>query len=451
MKLKSKWLDWLRKRNFLRYSSGSRLGESLSEQEENGEFEEIRILGMDASDDVVVPGRSVFGDDSEEENFEDLLPHWTEEPVRETDTEDSKWSELYEAPKWSDEVSIDHESQQPVGDFDEATAAIFFDEDLDANSGFSGEFDPPVLPPDSPTSTSQRPLLNQTDTPSSVGTPVEQRPGNSPRDMSAAIMTGLALLALALVAFFVGAKATLVLTTVLLTLAVSEFFLAVRRGGYQPATLLGMTAVAALNLGAYWRFEAAIPLVLMLTVIFSLLWYLTGVDRNMPLANIGLTLFGVLYVGLLGCFAGLMLTDPNGVAMVLSAVLVTVGYDVGGLVVGRIMGRTPLSAVSPNKTVEGLIGGMAIAFLMAVLAVGQFAPFGDSPGGLGSAFLLGLVGAIAAPLGDLSESMIKRDLGLKDMGSILPGHGGLLDRFDALLFVLPSTYFVARLLDLFTA
>jgi len=120
------------------------------------------------------------------------------------------------------------------------------------------------------------------------------------------------------------------------------------------------------------------------------------------------------------------------------------------LVIGRIVGRTPLSAVSPNKTMEGLIGGMAVAFGVAVLIVGRITPFGQDPGDLGSAFVLGVVAALAAPLGDLCESMLKRDLGVKDMGSMLPGHGGLLDRFDALLFVLPATYFTARLLDLFT-
>ncbi len=144
-----------------------------------------------------------------------------------------------------------------------------------------------------------------------------------------------------------------------------------------------------------------------------------------------------------------MLSDKNGVGMLLAAVLITVGYDTGGLLVGRLMGRTPLSSVSPNKTMEGLLGGMAISFLTGVIVVGQITPFGQDPGDLGTAFVLGLVGALAAPLGDLSESMLKRDLGVKDMGSVLPGHGGFLDRFDALLFVLPATYFTARLLNLF--
>ena len=88
---------------------------------------------------------------------------------------------------------------------------------------------------------------------------------------------------------------------------------------------------------------------------------------------------------------------------------------------------------------------------MRVLVVGRITPFGQGPGDLMSVAVLGIVTAVAAPLGDLCESMIKRDLGIKDMGSILPGHGGLLDRFDALLFVLPATYYTARMLDLFGA
>ena len=87
---------------------------------------------------------------------------------------------------------------------------------------------------------------------------------------------------------------------------------------------------------------------------------------------------------------------------------------------------------------------------VAVVGGGQIGAVGRVPGDVGSAFVLGMVVALAAPWGDLGEAMIKRDRGLKDMGTILPGHGGLMDRFDALLFVLPATYYTARLMDLFT-
>ena len=403
------------------------------------EFEEIRILGLETPEDVIEPGRSVFGGESASS---EELPHWTEEPAEKSQNDDL-WSEIDQKPKWSDEVLIDHESQQPVGDLDEATAAIFFDEELPESDPFSGEFNPPVIPPEETKIEEVPPIFKPTSQPS------VQAQSSQSRSMSKALATGVTLGAVFLAVCMIGATATLVFSTVLLVFAGSEFFLASRRAGYQPATLLGMASIAALNLGAYWRFESVILLILALTVTFTLLWYLTGVDRNMPIANTSITLFGVGYIGLLGCFIGLMLNDENGIGMLLAAVLITVGYDTGGLLVGRLIGRTPLSSVSPNKTMEGLLGGMAISFLTGVIVVGQITPFGQDPGDLGTAFVLGLVGALAAPLGDLCESMLKRDLGIKDMGSVLPGHGGFLDRFDALLFVLPATYFTARLLNLF--
>ena len=356
-------------------------------------------------------------------------------------------------------MPADHESQQPVGMIDKSDAAALFFEDDPAGPGVGGmEFNPPLMPPENPQQSQAAPAVATAARPEA---PARRRPAggggmggggrSDARDMPMAIVTAIALGALALIAFKLGTDATLALVTVVLTLAAAEFFLAVRRAGYQPASLLGIVAVAALSLAAYWRFEAAIPLVLGLTVLFSLLWYLTGIDRDAPMLNVSVTMFGVLYIGLLGSYAGLMLSDPNGVGMLLAAVLVTVGYDTGGLLVGRLVGRTPLAAVSPNKTMEGLIGGMGVAFAVAVLVVGRITPMGQAPGDLGSAFVLGVVAALAAPLGDLCESMIKRDLGIKDMGTVFPGHGGFLDRFDSLLFVLPATYYTARLLDLFAA
>jgi len=414
-------------------------------------FEEIRILGLETADDNVEPGRSVF----DEQPAEGDLPHWTEPPATVDPAASGQWSGLDDSPKWADQVPGDHESQQPVGMMDESSAALFFGDESAGPVAGGMEFDPPLMPPDNPPPQPAAPPVTTAERPAA---PDRRGPGggggggrSDARDMPMAIITGVALGALALIAFKLGTDATLALVTFVLTLGAAEFFLAVRRAGYQPASLLGIVAVAALSLGAYWRFEAAIPLVLGLTVLFSLLWYLTGIDRDAPMLNVSVTLFGVLYIGLLGSYAGLMLSDPNGVGMLLAAVLITVGYDTGGLLFGKMVGRTPLAAVSPNKTMEGLIGGMGVAFAVAVLLVGRIAPMGQAPGDLGSAFVLGVVAALAAPLGDLCESMIKRDLGIKDMGTILPGHGGFLDRFDALLFVLPATYYTARLLDLFAA
>ncbi|NIR41037.1 MAG: phosphatidate cytidylyltransferase, partial [Actinobacteria bacterium] len=209
--------------------------------------------------------------------------------------------------------------------------------------------------------------------------------------------------------------------------------------------------VVTMPLAVYWRGEAAIPLVLVLSVVFGSLWFLTGVGNESPVRGLGATLLGILHIGVLGSYAALMLAIPeHGTGLLTAAILVTVGYDVGGLFIGRAMGRTPLSAASPNKTMEGLVGGCVAAIVVGLVMglLEQPSPLANGDldgGGLGTALLLGVVAAATAPVGDLAESQLKRDLGIKDMGSILPGHGGLLDRFDSMLFVLPATYYVARI------
>jgi phosphatidate cytidylyltransferase len=167
--------------------------------------------------------------------------------------------------------------------------------------------------------------------------------------------------------------------------------------------------------------------------------------------NAAVTVFGVVYVGLLGAYASLILRVPDGRGdgrgIFIGVVVAVVANDVGALVIGRQAGRAPLApTISPNKTIEGTIGGGLVGVVVSFIVLGFI---GIEPWDSGSAIALGLVVAVAAPLGDLCESMIKRDLGIKDMGTVLPGHGGLLDRFDALLFCLPATFYLCRLLDIF--
>jgi phosphatidate cytidylyltransferase len=240
----------------------------------------------------------------------------------------------------------------------------------------------------------------------------------------------------------------MVLVTAVVALAVAELYGVLRQAGYQPVALAGITGTVGLLVGAYNYGTAAIPTVLFLTTAVCLLWYLVGAAHEAPVMNVGVTLLGLLWVGLFGSFAALMLSlgDP-GVGILLAAILGTVGYDVGGLFVGKNAGRQPLSAASPNKTVEGLFGGCVTAFVVVVLlsALFGFGPIDSFAEGA----MVGLAVALFAPLGDLCESLVKRDLGVKDMGAILPGHGGLLDRFDGLLFVLPAVWLLATMKDFF--
>jgi phosphatidate cytidylyltransferase len=268
--------------------------------------------------------------------------------------------------------------------------------------------------------------------------------------MRVAIISGVVFGALGLICFAAGTVATLVLVTIIVLLATAEGYAAFRRAQYHPATLLGLVAVLSLMIETYNKGVAALPLVLVLLVAGSFIWYLARVEPAAdPARGMLSTVFIFVWVGAFGSFAALLLNpnlfpDRHGIAFILAAVIVTVADDVASLLVGSAMGNHQLApSISPNKSWEGLIGGGLAAILVSVVVVHFIHPWTVS-----KALLYGVVVAVVAPLGDLSQSMIKRNLGLKDMGRLLPGHGGVLDRFDGLLFVLPATYFVVKALHL---
>jgi CDP-diglyceride synthetase len=261
--------------------------------------------------------------------------------------------------------------------------------------------------------------------------------------------TGVAAAIVALLAFKLGTVPSLVLTVIVVTFAAGECFGVLRRAGYHPATLLGLVGTISLMVGAYTKGVAALPLILVLITVFTLIWYLFGIERGSPVAGTAATLLTVGWVSLLGSFAGLLLSpssfpDRHGIAFLLGAIIATVANDIGALVIGGWLGSRALAPnISPNKTWEGLFGGAVFSILASTVIVGAIHPWSPS-----NAALLGVVVAVVAPIGDLCESLLKRDLRLKDMGALLPGHGGVLDRVDALLFVLPATYYLVRALNI---
>lgn len=270
---------------------------------------------------------------------------------------------------------------------------------------------------------------------------------SSDRDMRTAVAVAVGFAAAALVLFWVGGPVgAMAVVVAVLGYAAYEWFVAAHESGFQPLLPVGVVATVGTAIAAYNYGEQALPLALVLAVAVCFLWYIVGAGGERPVANIGVSLIGICWVGLFGSFAALLLSAPNGVALLLAAVVPTVGYDVGALFVGRSAGSRPLSEASPNKTIEGLAGGMILAIVAAVaFALVGVTPFDSWQEGV----RVGLLVALVAPLGDLSESKLKRDLGLKDMGSVLPGHGGMLDRFDGLLFVLPAMWYLARVSDFF--
>jgi phosphatidate cytidylyltransferase len=161
-------------------------------------------------------------------------------------------------------------------------------------------------------------------------------------------------------------------------------------------------------------------------------------------ARLGLAAFGVFYLGLLCAPLALMQRDaPHGRAWVLMAIALTFSNDTGAYFAGRALGRHKLyPAVSPAKTVEGAVGGMLAGLLVMLGARATLVPWLTVADCLLAALPAGVIG----PIGDLVESLIKRAFGVKDSGKLIPGHGGILDRIDALLFVSAWLYVYATYL-----
>jgi len=272
--------------------------------------------------------------------------------------------------------------------------------------------------------------------------------GSPARNLPMAVMVGGGFSVLALVVFLVGGSlGPWLLATVVVMACAYELFGVFQRSGLRPATLLGLTSCFALMWGAYARGVPAITLVLFLAFVGSMLWYLLKVIHARPLLGVATTMLGVVWVGMLGSFAPLMLAAaPDGRMLFVGAIVCAVASDVGGLAAGTLAGRTQLAPdVSPNKTVEGTLGGLLLSIVLGVIIGLSSEVWGGS---FVNGLLLGLVVGVIAPIGDLSQSLIKRDLGVKDMGTALPEHGGFLDRFESLLFALPATYFLALTRDL---
>jgi phosphatidate cytidylyltransferase len=418
-----------------------------------------------------------FEDFDDEDSF--VLPHWTEPPTGQVpkvvvgeEFEEEPLASYGSQPRWRDEgdrtVETDFDDlvddaprlgalgayEGPGAHEDEVD---FFDAEADRDplEAFAPEEEPVVAAP------RRRPGPGRGrggERPAPSG-PQGTGAGGGDRNLVVAVLVGVVLVAVGLLAFSLGGLATTILACVVVGAASFEYFTAVQQRGYQPATLLALVAIVGLLFATYFSGLGAYPVVLTLTVVLGLLWYLWVAPTEHSVRNLGITLLGIMWIGFLGSFATLFLglgriiqdrddaiTSNPGIGVLIDAVVASVSHDVGAYFVGRYMGRTPLSTASPNKTQEGLIGGVLTSLVVTMIVVGfiGIAPIGPDKA---QTFVFALLCALVAPLGDLCESFVKRDLGLKDFGSVLPGHGGVMDRFDALLFVLPTAYFVTILFD----
>jgi phosphatidate cytidylyltransferase len=263
-------------------------------------------------------------------------------------------------------------------------------------------------------------------------------------DMGLRVMTGMLLAALLLGAMWVGGEFLAGFIGLLVIIGLGEFYGTLRRHGYQPLALFGFLGGVGILVGTWFYGLVAIPVAVVATTVLTFFYYAFAPRRRDALTNGGLTVLGLLWVTGTAAFAYPIAAADDFQVLVLAIVAAVVATDIGALAAGRAWGSRPLAPVlSPQKTVEGLAGGVVLGIAVAVVAGWFLRPLDVRSGAA-----LGLIVALMAPLGDLAESMLKRSLGVKDMGATLPGHGGILDRIDAFLFVLPAAWVLYETLGL---
>ena len=277
----------------------------------------------------------------------------------------------------------------------------------------------------------------------------QPRPIGNDRNLSSAVIVGLVLVVLFVGTSFVGPAAMMALVMVVLAIAALEFFTQTSNRGLGAPMVVGVVACVAAPLAAYYMSHLAIAMVVVFAFIAGAVSLVgSNDDHSGAVTSLGTLMLGVVYIGLLGSYAGMILRMstlsaalPNiGTDTLFIAVFAVAANDIGAYFVGSAIGRTPLKeSISPNKTVEGVIGGTIATFCVVVI-LGLQSGTWDS---LMEWIMLAAVVSIAAPIGDLLESVLKRSLGVKDFGTVLKGHGGVLDRFDGVLLSLPTVYFLA--------
>ena len=260
------------------------------------------------------------------------------------------------------------------------------------------------------------------------------------------LASAFVLIPIVLGSVYFGGLAFFATIAVALLLAGYEYFDMTRRAGHQPMTLLGLALIALFLLDAYahsdpgmkaifgpesWQREI-LTAAIFFSLIFAVFW-----RREDWMASWALTFAGVLYIGGLGASAILVRNLPNGLVWTAIALVTVWATDTGAYFVGTRIGRHGFfTSISPKKTWEGAIGGTLLA-LATMLVLGalftELTPLQSLVFGLGI--------SVAGTFGDLAESLIKRQTGVKDSGNILPGHGGLLDRIDSLLFAAVFAYY----------
>jgi phosphatidate cytidylyltransferase len=277
--------------------------------------------------------------------------------------------------------------------------------------------------------------------------PAEETPaeavknGRAGRNLPASIAVGVGLVAMVVVSLTVLKESFIAVVAVALGIGLFELSRAFSTARIHLPVLPIVTGGTIMLVGSYFGGMETASVAMALTVIGTMVWRLSeGAEGFVRDVSAGIFSLGYLY--LMGTFVLLMLQEDDGPWRIVAFIVATIASDIGGYIAGVLFGKHPMApTISPKKSWEGFAGSLLFGIGTGILTV-TYALDGDWWVGI----VLGVAGVVFATLGDLSESLIKRDLGIKDMGNLLPGHGGLMDRLDSLIAVAPVAWLILYLL-----
>jgi phosphatidate cytidylyltransferase len=263
------------------------------------------------------------------------------------------------------------------------------------------------------------------------------------------VASGMLFVPLLVLLAWAGGFAFLSFVALEVSLGIIEFCRMMRAKGYRPYTRLGVVAGLGLLWVVFRPYTAHVDLMVTGVLVLTLALELRRPEARQRVEDIAVTLFGVLYVGWLSAHFVMLRELPwtsgtaygEGASYVLLAFMITWGCDTGAYAFGRLFGRNrPWAQISPRKSVEGAAGGLITALVAAQVARIWFAPFLT----VSDAVVLGVLVGVFAQVGDLVESLLKRDAAHGDSSDMIPGHGGILDRFDSLFFGAPVVFYYLK-------
>ncbi len=241
----------------------------------------------------------------------------------------------------------------------------------------------------------------------------------------------------------------LIMVEIVILAGIWEFYRMVEQKGLKPFKFIGMAAGLLIPVLYFFRSQDSVNVLLSVVFIVITAAELCRKSIENPIYHISVNMMGVIYVGWLGSHLMLLRELPvikgmdysDGFLFVVLVFILTWAYDTGAYAVGKIIGKHRLvPGISPGKTIEGTVGGVALALIAVLIARKYFLTFLNP----WQAGFLAVLASVVGQLGDLAESLIKRDVKVKDSSMAIPGHGGILDRFDSMLFNAPVIYYLLR-------